>query len=127
MINQYSLAYSSVVINRNRSMSVTISNCNEICNAPTNSSSAKMLYSFPKQSRFLKRKKILYIYINLGVISSINLKILFLLEEQALVMEQNTTSQDNCLIVLHLILIIILIAFTAAPTRVSRLDKVERK
>ena len=46
--------------NRNRSMSVTISTCNQICNAPTNQSSAKMLYSFPKQSRFLKRKTILY-------------------------------------------------------------------
>ena len=53
-------AYCSYNRNRNRSMSVTISTCNQICNAPTNQSSAKMLYSFPKQSRFLKRKTILY-------------------------------------------------------------------
>ena len=33
-------------------MSVTVSNCFEICNAPTNISSAKMLYSFPKDGRF---------------------------------------------------------------------------
>lgn len=40
-------------------MSVTISNCNEICNSPTNFSPSKMLYSFPKTARFNTRKVIL--------------------------------------------------------------------
>lgn len=40
-------------------MSVTISNCNEICNSPTNVSPSKMLYSFPKTARFNTRKVIL--------------------------------------------------------------------
>jgi hypothetical protein len=39
-------------------MSVTVSNCNDIFNAPTNESTAKMLYTFPKQTRFLKRTTI---------------------------------------------------------------------
>jgi hypothetical protein len=39
-------------------MSVTVSTCGQICNAPTNLSPSKMLYSFPKQERFLKRKTI---------------------------------------------------------------------
>lgn len=55
-------------------MSITISNCNEICNAPTNQSSAKMLYSFPKQGRFLKRKTILYWCPYSDVTSSTNSK-----------------------------------------------------
>lgn len=41
-------------------MSITISTCNQICNAPTNLSPSKQLYSFPKQERFLKRKTIQY-------------------------------------------------------------------
>ena len=45
-------------------MSITISNCYEICNAPTNQSSAKMLYSFPKQQRFVRRRQILYFLFN---------------------------------------------------------------
>jgi hypothetical protein len=40
-------------------MSVTISNCDEICKSPTNNSTSKMLYSFPKTSRFNSRKLIL--------------------------------------------------------------------
>ena len=36
-------------------MSVTISNCDEICSSPTNNSTSKMLYSFPKTSRFPAR------------------------------------------------------------------------
>jgi hypothetical protein len=41
-------------------MSITLSNCNEICNSPLNSSKAKMLYTFPKGQRFNSSKKILY-------------------------------------------------------------------
>jgi len=108
-------------------MSITISNCNEICNAPTNSSSAKMLYSFPKQSRFLKRKTILYIYFNLDVISSINLKTLCLREGLALAMELNMTSLGNCLIVLLQILTMFPIVFILAQRRVSLLAKVGKK
>lgn len=37
-------------------MSITVSNCNEICNSPTNSSKAKMLYTFQKEERFPGRK-----------------------------------------------------------------------
>jgi hypothetical protein len=33
-------------------MSVIDSNCIEICNSPTNSSKSKMLFSFPKATRF---------------------------------------------------------------------------
>ena len=40
-------------------MSVTVSNCQEICNNPLNTSKSKMLYTFPKQSRFPKSSKIL--------------------------------------------------------------------
>lgn len=40
-------------------MSVTLSNCQEICNSPLNSSKAKMLYSFPRSQRFRSSKKIL--------------------------------------------------------------------
>jgi hypothetical protein len=43
-------------------MSVTVSNCDEICNNPSNNSTAKMLYSFPKKSRFNSRKIILYFW-----------------------------------------------------------------
>jgi hypothetical protein len=51
-------------------MSVTISNCTEICNSPTNLSKAKMLYSFPKASRFNDRKTALYFQIYLDAINS---------------------------------------------------------
>lgn len=40
-------------------MSITISNCNEICNSPLNTSKSKMLFSFPKSNRFHSTKKIL--------------------------------------------------------------------
>lgn len=43
-----------------RRMSMTISNCDEICRSPTNNSQSKMLYSFPKMTRFSSRKSILY-------------------------------------------------------------------
>ncbi len=33
-------------------MSIIASNCNEICNSPTNGSKSKMLYTFPKAPRF---------------------------------------------------------------------------
>ncbi len=33
-------------------MSITVSNCNEICKSPTNTSKSKMLYSFSKADRF---------------------------------------------------------------------------
>ena len=38
-------------------MSITISNCNEICNSPLNQSKAKMLYTFSKGDRFKGFKK----------------------------------------------------------------------
>ncbi len=40
-------------------MSITISNCLEICNSPTNLSYSKMLYSFPKAHRFADNAKVL--------------------------------------------------------------------
>lgn len=40
-------------------MSITVSNCNEICSSPTNTSKSKMLYSFSKGDRFPKRRIIL--------------------------------------------------------------------
>jgi hypothetical protein len=54
-------------------MSITISNCNEICSSPTNTSKAKMLYTFSKGERFSKRKIIMYNLTNLGVISFMKL------------------------------------------------------
>lgn len=44
-------------------MSVTISNCDEICRSPTNQSPTKQLYTFPKESRFVKSKNSTYIYV----------------------------------------------------------------
>lgn len=41
-------------------MSITVSNCNEICNCPLNISKSKMLYTFAKSQRFHSTKKILY-------------------------------------------------------------------
>lgn len=41
-------------------MSITISNCNEICNSPLNNSKSKMLFTFPRSQRFRSSKKILY-------------------------------------------------------------------
>jgi hypothetical protein len=76
-------------------MSVTVSNCNSICNAPTNLSSAKMLYSFPKQSRFLKRKTILYLSSYQDAIASIKLKIPSPPEAPALATDPNTTLRKN--------------------------------
>lgn len=78
--------------NRNRSMSVTISNCNQICNAPTNQSSAKMLYSFPKQSRFLKRKTLLYFSSHPAAIASTTSRVPSLLAAPALATATNMTS-----------------------------------
>ena len=51
-------------------MSITTSNCEQICHSHTNTSNSKMLYSFSKQPRFLKRKKVLYLYIQLDVTAS---------------------------------------------------------
>ncbi len=51
-------------------MSITISNCDEICHSPVNSSKSKMLYSFSKSSRFPQRRRIMYVFIHLGVINS---------------------------------------------------------
>lgn len=45
-------------------MSITISNCNEICSSPTNTSKAKMLFTFSKGERFSKRKIIMYYLTN---------------------------------------------------------------
>lgn len=41
-------------------MSVTVSNCDEICHSPTNASPAKMLYTFKKEPRFTKKIRVLY-------------------------------------------------------------------
>ncbi len=49
-------------------MSITVSNCNQICNSPTNSSKSKMLYTFQKQSRFPKKIRILYSSSHIDVI-----------------------------------------------------------
>ena len=87
-------------------MSITISNCNEICNAPTNSSTAKMLYTFPKQSRFLKRKTMLYILLHLDAKNSMNSKAHFLPEGQGLATAPSLISHGNFLIVLLPTLII---------------------
>ena len=78
--------------NRKRKMSVTISTCNQICNAPTNQSSAKMLYSFPKQSRFLKRKTLLYLCSHPAAIASMISRAPSLLVELASAMDINMTS-----------------------------------
>ncbi len=51
-------------------MSVTISNCDEIARSPTNNSPSKMLYTFPKTSRFHSRKQILYQLSHLGATAS---------------------------------------------------------
>lgn len=51
-------------------MSITISNCDEICNSPVNSSKAKMLYTFSKGDRFSKRKIIMYAILHPGAIAS---------------------------------------------------------
>jgi len=37
-------------------MSITVSNCFEICNSPLNLSPSKMLYSFGKEQRFKTMK-----------------------------------------------------------------------
>ena len=78
--------------NRKRKMSVTISTCNQICNAPTNQSSAKMLYSFPKQSRFLKRKTLLYLCSHPAAIASMISRAPSLLVELASAMDINMTT-----------------------------------
>jgi hypothetical protein len=44
-------------------MSITVSNCDEICHSPTNQSKTKMLYTFSKENRFPKRRIIMYLYI----------------------------------------------------------------
>jgi len=108
-------------------MSVTISTCNEICNAPTNHSSAKMLYTFSKQPRFLKRKTILYDMYYSVVKSSMNSKILFLIEELALDMVRNMISLRNYHKPLHLTLIITLRTKFQQKRKVLPLEKVERK
>lgn len=76
-------------------MSITVSNCNEICNAPTNHSASKMLYSFPKQSRFLKRKTIQYSGSYLDAINFMNSKTPYPIEAQLLAMVENMTSLEN--------------------------------
>jgi hypothetical protein len=42
-------------------MSVTVSNCDEICNSPTNTSKSKLLYTFAKNSRFMKHRALMYV------------------------------------------------------------------
>lgn len=72
-------------------MSITISNCEQICGDPSNTSKAKMLYTFSKASRFPKRKIILYDCIYLDVINSMSILHQFLQVEQLLSdMEENT-------------------------------------
>jgi hypothetical protein len=51
-------------------MSITISNCDEICKSPTNNSPSKMLYTFPKTTRFHTRNAPMYFLNHLAVIST---------------------------------------------------------
>jgi len=108
-------------------MSITISNCNEICNAPTNSSTAKMLYTFPKQSRFLKRKTMLYTIPHLDVKNFMNSKAHFLPEEQGLATVLSLISLDNFLIAHLPTLIIFRTVFIQVLKKVLHLEKVGKK
>lgn len=68
-------------------MSITISNCDEICHSPTNQSKSKMLYTFSKENRFSKRRVILYHFsLNIDAINIMIAKVLILQEPQDLVM-----------------------------------------
>ena len=78
-------------------MSVTISNCENICHAPTNGSPAKMLYSFPKQSRFLKRKTFKFTSPYPDAIDSMTSRIQSPSGRRASAMVGSMTSPRNCL------------------------------
>jgi hypothetical protein len=104
-------------------MSVTISNCNEICNAPTNQSTAKMLYTFPKQPRFLKRKTILYFLPHLDVTSTMNSRIPSRTGQPLSDMVISTTSPKNFLSLLLLTPTTLVIALAPVPRRASASDK----
>lgn len=51
-------------------MSIVASTTEEICHSPTNNSRAKMLYSFPRSSRFPKDKENQYAPLYSDVIAS---------------------------------------------------------
>lgn len=51
-------------------MSVTVSNCDEICNSPTNLSHAKMLYTFHQEPRFRDKSELLYISLHSAATNS---------------------------------------------------------
>ena len=108
-------------------MSITISNCNDICNAPTNSSTAKMLYTFSKQSRFLKRKTMLYIILHLDAKSSMNSKAHFLPEEQGSAMAASLISLGNFLIAHLPTLIIFQTVFIQVQKKALHLEKVGKR
>jgi hypothetical protein len=108
-------------------MSVTISNCSQICNAPTNHSSAKMLYSFPKQSRFLKRKTVLYCCAYVGVIDSMRSRILAPIEARALDTAPSMILPRNLPPPLRPIPIISPMMSVLPATEVSPSEKVERR
>lgn len=78
-------------------MSVTLSNCQEICNSPLNCSKAKMLYSFPRSQRFRSSKKILYISRNSAATSSTIFHQLSTATLPASAMVPNTTLQKGML------------------------------
>lgn len=73
-------------------MSITISNYSEICNAPTNQSTSKMLYTFGKQNRFEKRKTIMYVSFHSDVIKCTNSKTHYPEEQLLSAMDISTTS-----------------------------------
>ncbi len=108
-------------------MSITISNYSEICNAPTNQSSAKMLYTFGKQNRFEKRKTIMYVSLHSDVIKCTNSKTPFQDEEPPSAMDTSTTSPKTSLNHLLPIPTISMTPSKAVPRKDFLLDKVEKE
>ena len=104
-------------------MSVTVSNCIQICNAPTNQSTSKMLYSFPRQPRFLKRKTILYFLPHPDATSTTNSKTLFPTEEPLWATVTSTTSPRN----FPSLLLPTLTTSAQVPTKASASVKAETK
>ena len=105
-------------------MSVTISTCNQICSAPTNSSHSKMLYSFAKQSRFLRREPQTYPSLHLALRSSMNSRPRLPPALLALAMAANMILLRNCRRVRRLIPIALLM--DVLKRRDSLLGKVGR-
>ena len=86
-----------------------------------------MLYSFPKQGRFLKRKTILYFFHNIVVINIMNLRTHFHEEHLPLAMATNMISLKNCPTVLLPTPTTFLITLVLVPRKASALDKAEIK